>query len=85
MKMIKFQGEEYLFTGDSLLGEGAITKQEDFEHGRASYAHLLNNGSVMRFGAAIGTREEIKEMGEPKITLASDAWGNLLTDRSWNR
>jgi hypothetical protein len=70
MLTIKFQNEEYVFTGESLEEGGSIARLEDFENGRCSFAHLFPDGNISRFGMLIGTREDIEIIGncDPNIT-----------------
>lgn len=65
---IEFKGQPYIFVG------GAITTKEDFENGRASFAHLHDDGNISRFGTIIGTKEDITFTGKkvkayPKVTV----------------
>ncbi len=86
MKNIRFQGREYLFTGDSLEEGGSITTAEAFSEGTCSYAHLMRDGTVMRFGDSIGHRDEIEVLGdakEPDVDLVSLV--NMLTHPSWEK
>ena len=76
IKKIRFQGEEYLLIGET---DGAIAKQEDYRHGRCSYAHLFPNGEVMRFKKQIGTIGDIEFLGDAEATeFADDALYNTL-------
>ena len=74
MLKIRFQGRRYLFTGDSLDQGGAITTREAYVHGEVSYAHLMTDGKIRRFGKIIGTWADIKILGsyqrEPRPTIA---------------
>ena len=67
-KIIKFQGEIYLLI-DEGKGHGAIAKEEDFIHGRCSYAHLFEDGTIMRFGEQIGTKDDIEIIGEKEVEV----------------
>ena len=86
MFKIRFQSRRYLFTGDSLDQGGAITTREAYVHGEVSYAHLMTDGKIRRFGKIIGTWENIKILGsyqrEPRPTI--DGFGKLL-DRIFER
>ena len=64
--------------------EGALCNTpEDFEHGHQSYAHLFENGDVMRFFEKIGDFKDLKFTGVcQEVSPASDAFGNL-TDWSF--
>jgi hypothetical protein len=60
---IRFKGEDYIFTGDTLEGEGAITTPEAYSNFEDSYAHLYSNGEIKRYGEVIGHREDIIATG----------------------
>jgi hypothetical protein len=74
MKTIKFNGEEYLFGGDSLDESDFIAKVEDYENGACSYAHYFPERGVLRFGQQIGTRDDIEIISdcdvEPNLDVA---------------
>jgi hypothetical protein len=53
-QQIVFQGNKYI------LVLGAITTPNDYKHGYPSYAHLEDNGRIMRYGNQIGTKKDIK-------------------------
>lgn len=57
MKRIKFQGNEYILTGNR---EGAITTPEAYASWETSYAHLFPNGVIKRFHQVIGSIEDIE-------------------------
>lgn len=87
MKKIRFQGQKYVFVGDSLEKGGAIAAQEDYETGRTSYAHLYPSGEVNRFGEQIGTVEDIEVVGdvEPEIDLGKAFHNMLANPLEWRR
>lgn len=55
---IIFEGNEYIIV------DGAIATREAYMNGTVSYAHLMNNGRIMRFHKQIGTKEDITYTGE---------------------
>lgn len=55
---IRFQGEDYLLIGSKT--SGAIATREQYENFQEGFAHLMKNGDVMRYGAKIGTRDDIE-------------------------
>jgi hypothetical protein len=63
---IKFQGREFLLIGNLEEG-GAIATQEQFDNFEVSYAHLLPNGTIARFGNKIGTREDIEVLSPREV------------------
>lgn len=83
MLKIRFKDENFVFTGDSLEDGGAVAKQDDYESGRCSFAHLYVDGNIMRFGERIGTIADIKVIGKCDLKPNKDAIFNLLTDSSW--
>lgn len=81
MKRIKFRGEEYLFGGDSLDESGFISKQEDFQNGRVSFAHYFPGQGVMRFREQIGRREDIQILGDGEAEIDfSEVVNNMVLD-----
>lgn len=82
MRRITFQGQDFILTDG-----GAITTEANYRAGRASYAHLYEDGRILRHGVEIGRREDIV-MGEA-CELAPEYFGdallNLFTDPSWTR
>ncbi len=85
MLKIKFQGSEYVFTGESLDEDGAIAKQDDYENGRLGFAHLMTDGNVFRHGEVVGHRDDIEIIGscDPKVDINS--LRGILFDPSWNQ
>ena len=80
---IRLDNQEFLLLG-TLAGGGAIATEEQYKHGRVSYAHLYSDGTIMRFHEAIGTRADIEVLGEvPTPQPAADAWENILSDEEW--
>jgi len=59
---IRFRGEPFLLIGsikDGRPWEGAIARQQDFDEFNDSFAHLYENGTILRRGKQIGSREDI--------------------------
>ena len=80
---IKFQNKEYWLIG---VKSGPIATPYQYQHGLCSYAHLCENGEIMRFHKQIGTVDDIEFLGEvPKseTKLADDSWDNLLDPMNW--
>jgi len=63
MFRIKFQDNEYLLIGDDIETGGAIATQEEWDNFAENYAHLFRDGRILRYGAEIGTREDIEVLG----------------------
>jgi hypothetical protein len=84
MLRVRLCGAEYVFIGDNLLVGGAIALAEDFQHGRASYAHLWPDGAVKRFGETIARRDDVTVIEAiPDLQPADDALANMMSDDSW--
>lgn len=69
MRKVRFQGKEFLLTGDN---DGALTTEELYVEGRCSYAHLMPDGRIMRFLKQIGAKEDLEfleEVDAPEPTL----------------
>lgn len=60
---IRFLGRDLLLIGDRNTG-GAISTQEQYENFEISFAHLMADGRIMRFGEEIGTRDDITFLGD---------------------
>ena len=73
---IRFQGRSDLI----LTRGGAITTEEDYEAFRESYAHLVDDGRVMRYGRQIGTAGDIEIIGESPAECGR-ALFDVLSDR----
>ncbi len=81
---IKFKGKEYILTNNE--GPSAITTIEAFRGGTVSYAHLYEDGYVIRYGMVIGTEKDIERIGEVEInSLEPEATFNLLTRNTWGK
>ena len=81
MKVIRFQGAEYLLIGTLERG-GPIATREQYENGKCSYAFLEPDGDVMRFKDSIGHRDEIEVIGESDANIGTSLIG-MLTNKSW--
>jgi len=78
MEMIKFKGKNYV------LIEGALTTKEAYKNGRASYAHLFEDGKVRRFGEVIGSKEDIEFSGlKVEIEPSPEGIFSLLMGIGW--
>ena len=51
---IRFKGKEWI------LVDGAITTPGDFASFECSYAHIMDDGRIMRFGKQIGCKADIE-------------------------
>lgn len=73
IERIRFREMEFL-----LIDSGAIATEDDYVHGRISYAQMKDDGKIFRFGTEIGTREDI-EILESDVVLdhAPDAFSNM--------
>jgi len=86
MLTVRFQGAEYLFTGDTLADGGALTTPAAYENGVASYAHVCLDGTVKRYRQVIGTVADVEVVGpadSPDMTVGGVV--NLLTGETWDR
>ena len=77
MKRILFKGKPYLLVG-TLTDGGAIATEAQFREGEVSYAHLYATGDVIRFGARIGSRDDIDVLGDCDIEQSPQALGRVL-------
>jgi hypothetical protein len=75
---IRFQGNEYLFIGTSLDEDGAIATAEDYAAGKCSYAHLMEDGRIMRFRQQIGIRSDIEVIGRDTTEITVEGQANTL-------
>lgn len=82
-KQIDLFGERYLLIGDMETG-GAIATIEAYENFECSYAHLKEDGKIVRFGKVIGSREDIT-LSTVMVDAGQDlgALPNLLNHPSW--
>jgi len=82
MYKIRFKSRIYYLIGDMQEG-GAIATKRQYENGLMSYVHLFSDGRIMRFGEAIGRKEDITILGtaelKPKVSVL-DLWDNFLND-----
>lgn len=77
---IRFKGETYV-----LVAGGAIATEDDYRHGRPSFAHLGGDGMVRRFHQVIGDEDDIEIIEEDiESEPADDFIANILTHAGWN-
>ncbi len=58
---LRFQGNEYLLiNGRKDRKEGAIATQEEWDNFAPNFAHLMEDGRIMRYGQVIGTVADIE-------------------------
>ncbi len=82
---IWFQGDEYLFIGDSSNPEnlhegGAIATEAAFRSGQVSYAHLFSDGVVRRYNDVIGERADITPLGIVRIEMSNDETADAIAE-----
>jgi hypothetical protein len=71
-KKIIFNDEEYVLIATFFPGS-PIAKEDDFRHGRPSFAHLQDDGRILRYREQIGTIDDIEIIDEDyKIEVADD-------------
>ena len=80
-RRITFKGEEFLLVGEN---DGAIATREQYENGLASFAYLLPDGKVMRFGQEIGTEADIRFLEETSCRMKPEATVNMAIHPSWS-
>jgi len=78
MKEILFKGKKYLFGGESLDENGFIATKYQYENFLCSFAHYYSDKGVNRFGEFIGTRKDIKILGEKDIKPNPKAMKRML-------
>ena len=61
IQRITFKGQPFLLI--PIFDGGAIATPEAYESFEESYAHLFADGSVLRHGVPIGTRDDIEVLG----------------------
>ena len=81
MLKIRFKGCEYLFTGDSLDEDGALTTEERYAAGEESYAHCFSHGAVMRYGKQIEYLEDVEVVGPVEVPTPDEAACSRLISR----
>ncbi len=80
MRRIIFNETEFILTDG-----GAITTVGAYEMGEVSYAHLMDNKEIKRYGKVIGHEKDIQYLGEIDIHMKlPDALLGLCGD-SWDR
>ena len=86
VQRVKFQGRDYILMSPD-DSNSALTTEDDFLAGRASYAHVyFETKDIVRFHERLGSTDDL-ELGEryhfdmPDIL---DALFGMLTDPSWD-
>ena len=80
-KRIRFQGKEWLLTD---WPSGAITTDEAYTDGQPSYAHLYEDGRVMRWRRQIGVIWDIEILGDAEHDGPDLAGGlRMLLEGPW--
>lgn len=80
---VRLHDAEYLLFGD-LATDGSISTADDFRAGRASFAHLFQDGFVRRFGKVIAERADLEVLGEAQVDFDPvETLVGCLTDPSW--
>lgn len=82
MLEIKFKNRKYLLIGNLKKG-GAIANEKAYKKGLVSYAHLFPNGKIYRFQKLLGTRDDIKILGEKKVKVKPSAFARALWELGW--
>ena len=59
MQHILFKGRKFI-----LIDEGPIATVKQYTNGEVSYAHLQQDGRILRYGEQIGVRADIEVLGE---------------------
>lgn len=77
---IRFRQQDFMLIG-TLEDGGAIATEESYSTFDASYAHLMSDGRVMRYGEVIGRRSDIEVIGERQAEIKS--LSGLLSS-AWN-
>jgi len=79
MLKIRFNGQEYLFTGDSLDKGGPIATEDEYIQGEVNFAHLFPDGIIMRYHETIGTRDDIEILDtDVDIKMSDEGIENTL-------
>jgi hypothetical protein len=56
---VMFKGNQYLLIGGNIKRGGPIATKEQFDNFECSFAYLHPDGNISRFGAIIGTRNDL--------------------------
>ena len=86
VKRIKLHGNEYVFTGATLEEGGAIATEQVYKAGECSYAHLFEDGTILRFQEQIGTVQDIEVLEDAIAIDIEDPLAlmlTILTHPSW--
>ena len=77
---IRFANQEFILVGGDLARGGAITTPEDYAAFQPSFAHLFEDGTIMRYHQQIGTREDIEVLGECEVLPTKEGVVRGLTE-----
>lgn len=75
IQRIKFKGKDYVFVA------GAIATEEQYKNCMESYAHLFDDGIILRHGKEIGTKEDIEfldEVEDSELITEGQALNNVI-------
>lgn len=85
MKLIRFKGKEYIFSGDSLDEDGFVAEREAYRNGEPSFAHWVPEKGLLRFGDKVGGREDIEILGDAVDQISGEnALDNILFHPGWD-
>lgn len=74
IQKIRFEGKEWVLVG------GAITTPEAYRNFAPSYAHLFDDGRIVRWGKQIGARADIEFLGDADpMDVADEAVAAAIT------
>jgi hypothetical protein len=59
VRRIRFQDKDYVLVGGKYVPGAAIATPEAYANFEPSYAHLMPDGRIMRFGKQIGQESDI--------------------------
>lgn len=83
MLRVRFKGEEYVLIRAGEAMEGPLATQDQYIHGRRSYAHVFPSGIIQQMTPngpeMIGHVRELEILGDVDLGPAADAWDNLLS------
>ena len=76
MQPILFKGRKFI-----LIDEGPIATAKQYVNGEVSYAHLQQDGRIMRHGEQIGVRADIEILGEcEELEMKPEAERKMLEE-----
>ena len=85
MKMATFQGKRWLLPQKTLCNTPLCTIEE-YQEGRASYAHIFPDGRILRHGEVIGHRDDLSDIEDIPDIVPPDPHAailNILAHPSW--